>query len=119
VLQRDIQKNMNVGGERKPGEEQIMDDALEKRWQELSEELRSQMKAWRQIHPKATVRSSEHVVRKRLSYVQTHMLHDMALPSEIPQPGSGRSPLSGVRDAAAKAREADQKRRGEGDPLRT
>ena len=36
-----------------------MDEAMEKRWQELSEEVLSGMKKWRPSHPKATFREIE------------------------------------------------------------
>lgn len=39
-----------------------MDEAMEKRWRELSEEVLSGMKEWRLAHPSATFREIEDVI---------------------------------------------------------
>lgn len=55
-----------------------MDEAMEKRWRELSEEVLSGMKEWRQSHPKATFREIEQAVQERLSRLEAQMLQDVA-----------------------------------------
>jgi len=59
-----------------------MDEALEKRWQELSEEVLSGMKEWRLAHPTATFRESEEAVRARMSRMEAHLLQESALNSK-------------------------------------
>lgn len=56
-----------MGGEAKGKKERFLDETMEKRWRELSEEVLSGMKAWRLAHPKATFRESEQAVQERTS----------------------------------------------------
>ncbi len=44
-----------------------MDEAMEKRWPELSEEVLSEMKEWRVAHPEATFREIEDAVQEHMS----------------------------------------------------
>lgn len=59
-----------------------MDEAMEKRWRELSEEVLSGMKEWRQAHPNATFREIEDVVHARMSRMEAQMLQETALASK-------------------------------------
>lgn len=43
-----------------------MDEAMEKRWRERSEEALSGRKEWRQAHPDATFREMEEAVHERM-----------------------------------------------------
>lgn len=56
-----------------------MDEAMEKRWRELSEEVMSGMKEWRLAHPNATFREMENAVHERVSRLEAQMLQDTAL----------------------------------------
>jgi hypothetical protein len=47
-----------------------MDEAIEKRWRELSEEVLSGMKEWRLAHPRATFREIEQAVQERLNQLE-------------------------------------------------
>lgn len=58
-----------------------MDEAMERRWRELSEEVLSGMKEWRQSHPKATFREIERAVQERLGRLEAQLLQDVALES--------------------------------------
>jgi hypothetical protein len=81
-LQRGIQKEKKVVGEGKQSEEGTMDEKTEQRWREVSEEVLSGRKEWRQAHPKATFREIEQAVQERLSRLEAQMLQDGALESE-------------------------------------
>jgi RNase P subunit RPR2 len=59
-----------------------MNEDQEKRWRELSEEILSGMKEWRQTHPEATLREIEEVVQQRMSRLEALMVQETALPSE-------------------------------------
>jgi hypothetical protein len=59
-----------------------MDEAMENRWRELSEEVLSGMKEWRLAHPKATFREIEEAVHERVSRLEAQMLQETALASE-------------------------------------
>jgi hypothetical protein len=109
-------------------EEWIMDEAMEKRWQELSEEVLSGMKEWRQSHPKATFQEIEQAVQERLSRLEAQMLQDVALPASneigvrrrrrrldvrveqpsasVPEPGSHPDPGAAARNPSSCALEA-------------
>lgn len=50
-------------------------------WRELSEEVMSGMREWREGHPKATFREIETALDERLSRLRTQMLQDTALSS--------------------------------------
>ena len=56
-----------------------MDEAMEKHWRELSEEVLSGMKEWRIAHPEATFREIEEAVHARVSRLEAQMLQDSAL----------------------------------------
>src|ERR1700730_9531213 len=58
-----------------------MDEAMEQRWRELSEEVLSGMKEWRLAHPKATFREIEDAVHERVSRLEAQMLQETALSS--------------------------------------
>jgi hypothetical protein len=73
-----MQRKKKVGGERTSFEESMMDEATEKRWEELSEEVLSGMKEWRHAHPTATFRESEDAVHERMSRLEAQLLQDTA-----------------------------------------
>lgn len=50
-------------------------------WHQLSEEVLSGMKEWRQTPPKATFREIEEAVTERMSRLTARMIQDMALTS--------------------------------------
>jgi ribosomal protein S27AE len=54
---------------------------LDARWHELSEEVITGMKEWRQQHPKATFQEIETAVDERLGRLRARMLQDTALVS--------------------------------------
>jgi hypothetical protein len=58
-----------------------MDEATEKRWRELSEEILSGMKEWRLAHPDATFREIEETVHARMSRMEAQMLQETAFAS--------------------------------------
>lgn len=58
-----------------------MDEETERRWRELSEEVVSGMKEWRDQHPKARLREIEEALDERLEKMRAHMLQDAALAS--------------------------------------
>jgi RNase P subunit RPR2 len=62
-----------------------MDEAMEKRWRELSEEVLSGMKEWRQAHPKATFREIEEAVHTPMSRLEAQMLQETTLASDLTQ----------------------------------
>lgn len=57
----------------------MMDEAIEKQWRELSEEVLSGMKEWRQAHPNATFREIEEAVHERVSRLEARLVQDTAL----------------------------------------
>ena len=65
-----------------------MNEDQEKRWRELSEEILSGMKEWRQAHPEATFREIEEVVHQRMSRLEALMVQETALTSEKTDWGS-------------------------------
>jgi YgiT-type zinc finger domain-containing protein len=56
-----------------------MDEAMEKHWRELSEEVLSGMKEWRLAHPNATFREIEDAVHERVSRLEARMVQDTVL----------------------------------------
>lgn len=60
-----------------------MDEAMEKRWRDLAEEVLSGMKEWRQAHPKATFREIEEAVHERMSWLEAQMLQETTLASDL------------------------------------
>jgi RNase P subunit RPR2 len=59
-----------------------MDEAMEKRWRELSEEVLSGMKEWRLVHPEATFSEIEEAVHTRISRLEAQMVQETALTSK-------------------------------------
>jgi hypothetical protein len=50
-------------------------------WQQLTEQLTSEMREWRLVHPNATLREIETELDARLSRMRARMLEDLALTS--------------------------------------
>src|SRR5262245_57905065 len=50
-------------------------------WQHLTEELTREMREWRLVHPKATLRQIETELDARLARMRARMLEDLALTS--------------------------------------
>jgi hypothetical protein len=50
-------------------------------WQQLTQEVTVEMRAWRLAHPKATLRQIEHELDARLNGMRARMLEDLALTS--------------------------------------
>jgi len=50
-------------------------------WQQLTAELTCEMRAWRLLHPKATLRQIETALDTRLSRMRVRMREDLALSS--------------------------------------
>jgi RNase P subunit RPR2 len=61
--------------------EDKMEEAMDKEWRILSEEILSGMKEWRLAHPKATFREIEQEASERVSRLQARMIQDAALAS--------------------------------------
>ncbi len=59
-----------------------MDTKTENGWQELSEQILTDIKEWRKAHPKATFREIEDEVHKRMSRLEAQVLQDAAQASE-------------------------------------
>lgn len=55
-----------------------MDEEVDRKWRALSEEMLTDLKAWRQAHPKATFREIEHAVHERTTRLEAHLLEDTA-----------------------------------------
>lgn len=62
-------------------EEKKMEEAMDKEWRALSEEILSGMKEWRLAHPKATLREIEQEASERVSRLQARMVQDVAIAS--------------------------------------
>ena len=58
---------------------QQMNDTL---WRQLTEEITTGMREWREEHPKATLRDMETELDTRWARVRARLLQDMALASE-------------------------------------
>ncbi len=54
---------------------------VEQSWREMSEEVITGMRAWREQHPKATLREIEATLDERLARLRARMLQDTALVS--------------------------------------
>ena len=54
-------------------------DELDARWHQVSEDVISGMKDWRQQHPSATFREIEQALDERLARLRARMLQDAAL----------------------------------------
>jgi hypothetical protein len=59
-----------------------MDEAMEQRWRELSEEVLSGMKEWRFAHPKATLQEIEEAAAERMSRLEAQLIQGTALSSQ-------------------------------------
>lgn len=55
--------------------------SIEDRWREMSDEVIEGMKAWRQAHPRATLKEIETTLDERLARLRAQMLEDTALSS--------------------------------------
>lgn len=81
-------------------------------WQHLSAEITREMREWRLLHPKATLREIETELDARLSRMRSRMLEDLALTSatalwaEIPASQHPRCPQCDkpLEDSGAKTR---------------
>jgi hypothetical protein len=49
------------------------------RWQQLSQDVTTEMRAWRLAHPKATLRAIELALDARLNQMRARMIEDLAL----------------------------------------
>lgn len=59
-----------------------MEPKTEQAWQELSEQVLSEITAWRRSHPKATLREIEEEVHQRLSRLEAQVIQDTAEASQ-------------------------------------
>lgn len=86
-----------------------INDAL---WQQLTQDVTTEMRAWRLAHPKATLREIELELDARLNQMRARMLEDLALassaadwaavpPEELPRCPACDQPLE---DTGAKPR---------------
>jgi hypothetical protein len=48
-------------------------------WQQLSQDVTTEMRAWRLAHPKATLREIELALDARLNQMRARMIEDLAL----------------------------------------
>ena len=55
-----------------------MDQEMDQGWQKLSEEILTDIKEWRRVHPKATFREIEQEVHERMSRLEAQVLQDTA-----------------------------------------
>lgn len=55
-----------------------MNEAIERKWRELSEEILTDVQAWREAHPKATFGEIEQAVRERMTRLEAQLLQDTA-----------------------------------------
>ena len=55
-----------------------MDEEVERRWRVLSEEILTDLKVWREAHPKATFREIEQAVHERTTRLEAQLLEDTA-----------------------------------------
>ncbi len=55
-----------------------MDEEVDRKWRALSEEILTDIKAWRQAHPKATFREIEQAVHERTTRLEAQLLQDTA-----------------------------------------
>ena len=57
---------------------EMKDDATEERWQRMAAEALSQMKQWRQEHPKATLTEIEEAFEERMRRLRVEVVTDVA-----------------------------------------
>ena len=55
---------------------------MDQDWQQLSEQILTDIKEWRRAHPKATLREIEEEVHTRLSRLEAQVIEDAAQQSE-------------------------------------
>ncbi len=55
-----------------------MDEEMDRVWRTLSEEILTDLKAWRLAHPKATFREIEQAVHARTTRLEAQLLQDTA-----------------------------------------
>ncbi|HLI06793.1 MAG TPA: hypothetical protein VKV40_09510 [Ktedonobacteraceae bacterium] len=55
---------------------------MDQDWQQLSEQILTDIKEWRRSHPKATLREIEEEVHRRLSRLEAQVIQDAAEQSE-------------------------------------
>lgn len=55
---------------------------MDQEWQQLSEQILTDIKEWRRSHPKATLREIEEEVYSRLSRLEARVIQDTAQQSE-------------------------------------
>lgn len=55
-----------------------MEQNQEQTWQALSEHVLTDMKEWRRVHPKATLREIEQEVHERMSHLEAQLIQDTA-----------------------------------------
>src|SRR5690348_5694133 len=79
VLQRGRQETTKVGreGASSRGRCQVNQET-DHAWQQLSEQILTDIKAWRRAHPKATLREIEEEVHTRLSRLEAQVIQDAA-----------------------------------------
>ncbi|WP_149404829.1 hypothetical protein [Dictyobacter arantiisoli] len=58
-----------------------MEEAMDKEWRDLSEDILSGMKEWRLAHPKATFREIEQETSEQMSRLQARIVRDVAIAS--------------------------------------
>lgn len=59
-----------------------MEEETDQEWQELSEQILTDVKEWRRAHPKATLREIEEEVHQRMSRLEARVIQDTALASK-------------------------------------
>jgi RNase P subunit RPR2 len=79
-------KRKLIHEEHQMGEDK-MEEAMDKEWRPLSEEMLSGVKEWRLAHPKAPLREIEQEASERVSRLQARMVQD----------GAGASPTADCR----------------------
>ena len=55
---------------------------MEQNWQQLSEQILTDIKQWRRTHPRATLREIEEEVHRRMSRLEAQVIQDAAQESE-------------------------------------
>ena len=55
---------------------------MDQDWQQLSEQILTDIKEWRRAHPKATLREIEEEVHTRMSRLEAQVIQDAAKPRE-------------------------------------
>lgn len=55
-----------------------MDKTPEEHWRELSEHILTDVREWRRIHPKATLREIEDEIHARMSRLEAQLIQDTA-----------------------------------------